>query len=122
MNAVADPKLYKPSDDGRAGRPFTMRLKGDDRKAIEHLMFLESQIPWQMDGRWKPYETGERRSLGAFIVWAAKQWRPPSKAAIPKAAPRSRGKTKRAPAGRRRRPPKRAGRAAPKRAPKRKRS
>ena len=95
-----------PPADGRKGRPFTLRLEADDRRELERLMFVESQLPWghpsrHVYGQGPPYAF----SLGSFLVWAAKQWRPEKSTRRPPAS----GKTRSRPAGKKRRRPPRPG-------------
>jgi len=103
--------------DGRLGRVFSVRLRASDEEILRGLMFQESQQPWIMGGGWNPYTDGATRSLGAFVIWAAKQWRPPTRS-----TPAPAGKTRRRVRPERpRRRPRPAGRVRPKKSKKGKR-
>ena len=54
--------------DGRRGRAFSVRLDDVERTA---LAALHEKAKPEMG--WRPHRTA---SLGAFIVWAAMQWKP----------------------------------------------
>lgn len=54
--------------DGRRGRAFSVRLDDVERNRLAE---LHAQARPEMP--WRPHRTN---SLGAFIVWAAMQWKP----------------------------------------------
>lgn len=54
--------------DGRRGRAFSVRLDDVERNRLTELLEqARREMPW------RPHRHG---SLGAFIVWAAMQWKP----------------------------------------------
>ena len=59
------------TDDGREGRPFTMRLRDEDREKLMVMM----REGWR--GGFRRGHGAHRGALGPFIVWAALQWSPP---------------------------------------------
>lgn len=69
------------SNQGRRGRPFSLRLTEEERKALNERA-AEAR-------RHMPYEYGNGRlhgSVAHFLVWAAMQWKAPEPEA--EAAPR----------------------------------
>ncbi len=79
-----DRKPPDENNDGRRGRPFSVRLTDDERERLEQ---LAKDARDHMPGGWE--RKRQWQSLGGFVVWAALQWAPP-------APERPRGTTKRA--------------------------
>jgi len=70
---------------GAQGKPFAVRISDRDRAELARLRDLAMQLEdpprgWRLQRRSSPGKWG--LSLGAFIVWAALQWRPPAIAPV----------------------------------------
>jgi hypothetical protein len=80
MNARA-PSRCPPSNqteaDGlrRKGRVFTLRLEGKAEVELRKLYKAYELIRWEL-----PWPRAN--SFGAFVVWAARQWKPAKKAPV----------------------------------------
>jgi hypothetical protein len=78
LKATAPPPI-KPLErdaDGakRVGRVFTLRLRESDERALREARAMhERQTSFSS---WNAYGFATRPSLGAFIIWAARQFKP----------------------------------------------